>query len=555
MNSGNEQLLIVHWRLFIVHWPLFIALSCALSACAGTVPNTVLINGKIFTSNPAQPWAQAVAIRGDRIVAVGDNATIAALAAVSTRTIDAGSRTIVPGFNDAHTHIPITPPSDRLDLPFDATVDQIGAALRKQVSTSAQGRLIQGEFGQTAWGEASFTRAWLDTLAPNHPVWLGAFTGHGALLNSAALALIDYDESTREPEGGRILRDEQGRLNGRLEEYGIALAQRRLGLKTDGAEVVRIFRQYANDARALGITSTQLLGDALPAADASTRLVEAGVPMRWKYFRYPIGLAAETMDSRPLLPPQPTPLIDMRGMKWILDGTPIERLGFMRAPYADAAGDRGRLNLSPERIDQFVGWAYGSEDPLAVHAFGDAAIEAYVAAVERAGRPEVWRAKRPRIEHADMLAPDLIARVKAMNMLVVQNPTHFTFPEIFLARYGAERVAWMQPMKSLVDQGIPLAIGSDGPMNPFLNIMAATTHPTNPKEALTREQAVTAYTSGSAFAEFKEQEKGRIAVGMLADLAVLSKDLFTVPVAELEAIRSVMTIFGGKIVHETGAIH
>ena len=166
----------------------------------------------------------------------------------------------------------------------------------------------------------------------------------------------------------------------------------------------------------------------------------------------------------------------------------------------------------------------------------------------------MWRAKRPRIEHADMLAPDLIPRVKAMGMLVVQNPTHTMFPEIFMARYGKDRLDWIQPMKSLIDAGIPFAIGSDGPMNPFLNIMAAATHPTNPKEALTREQAVTAYTTGAAFAEFKENEKGQIAIGMLADLAVLSADVFSVPMPEMEAIRSVMTMMGGRVVHETGAV-
>jgi predicted amidohydrolase YtcJ len=545
----------------------------AVTACASTAPDTVLLNGKVFTANPAQPWAQAVAIRGDRIVAVGDTASISALAGSATRRVDAGGRTVVPGFNDAHTHIAIAPPSDRLTTPFDPTVDQIASALREQINVSAPGRLIQGEFGQVAWGESSFNRAWLDAIAPAHPVWLTAFTGHGALLNGAALALAGYDEGITDPEGGRILRDERGRLNGRLEEYGLALAQRRLAITTDAAEVVRIYRQYAAAARTFGITTTQLLGEALPAADTSKRLVEADVPMRWKVFRYPIGVGGETMDSRPPFPPQPTALIDMRGMKWILDGTPIERLAAMRAPYADAPALRlgigikapippsgpaesGRINVSRERIDQFVGWAYGSEDPLAVHAFGDAAIDAYVAAIERGGRPEVWRAKRPRLEHGDMMSSDLIARVKAMGMLVVMNPTHFTFPEIFLARYGAERLAWMQPMKSLLDHGIPVAIGSDGEavMNPFLNIMAAVTHPTNPKEALTREQAVTAYTAGSAFAEFKEREKGQLAVGMLADLAVLSGDVFTVPVGELEALRSVLTMLGGRVVHETGDV-
>ncbi len=536
-------------EISIIVWALLV------SACASTsAPNTILVNAKIFTSNPAQPWAQAIAIRGERIVAVGDTSAIAALAGSTTRRIDAGGRTVVPGFNDAHQPLAIFPPSDRLALPFDPTLDQIAEALRAQLKTTPAGRIIQGEFGPAAWDSPQFTRAWLDQTAPNHMVWLTAFTGHGVLLNSKALAYIDLDDTTTDPDGGKLGRDERGRLNGRLEEYGNALAQRRLGMKTEQAEAIRIYTQFAAEARTFGLTSVQLLGDTLPAVEASKALVAADLPMRWKYFRYPIGSGAETMDSRPVLPPQPTNRIDMRGMKWILDGTPLERLGYMRAPYADAPGN-GRLNLPPARIEQFVGWAYGTEDPLAVHAFGDAAIEAYVAAVEKAGRPEVWQAKRPRIEHGDMMAPDLIPRVKAMHMLVVQNPTHFTFPEIMVARYGTDRVAWMQPMKTLLENGIPLAIGSDGPMNPFLNIMAAVTHPTNPKEALTREQAVSAYTTGSAFAEFQEKDKGQLAVGMLADLAVLSGDLFSVPVPEIEGLRSVMTIFGGTIVHDTGVIH
>jgi predicted amidohydrolase YtcJ len=447
------------------------------------------------------------------------------------------------------------PPHDKLSLPMDPTIDQIADALRGQIKTSPPDRLVTGDFGEIAWGNPSFTRAWLDGVAPGHAVMLTAFTGHGTLLNSKALQLVGIDDSIQNPDGGVFVRDERGRLNGRLEEYAQYLANHRLALKADAAEVVRIYRQFASEASAWGITSTQLLGDALPIAEASRRLVEAKIPIRMKVFRFPMREAgAETMDSRPPLPPQPSPLVDARGMKWILDGTPIERLGFMREPYTDAPGDQGRINLPQSRIDEFVGWAYGSEDLLAVHAFGDAAIEAYVAAVERAGRPEVWRDKRPRIEHGDMMAPDLIPRVKAMGMLLVQNPTHFMFPAIFIQRYGAERLAWMQPMKSILKAGIPLAIGSDGATNPFLNILAASTHPTNPKEAITREEAVTAYTTGAAFAEFKEKEKGQLAPGMLADLAVLSADVFTAPAGEMEGIKSVLTMLGGRIVHETGAV-
>lgn len=534
-------------------WPW--AVSVLSVACASApAPDTIFVDGKVFTANVQAQWAQAVAITGDRITAVGDTSTIDALARANTRRIDLGGRTLVPGFNDAHTHVTIAPPFAQLSLPVDPTLAQIAEAIRALVPNVPAGGWIRGEFAQTAWGSTSFNRKWLDALAPEHPVYLTAFTGHGAVLNSQALLAINFDDNTQAIEGGVIGRGPEGHIDGRLEEYAQSYANQRLAELAGHEEAVRRYRQYAAEARALGITTTQLLGDALRAVDASKALVAADAPMRWRYFRFPMGANGQTIDSRPTLPPQPSPMIDMRGMKWILDGTPIERLGFMRAPYTDEPSLKGRGNLAASRIDQFVGWAYGSEDPLAVHALGDAAIEAYVSAVERGGRPEVWKAKRPRIEHGDMLAPDLIPRVKAMGMLVVQNPAHFTFPEIFLARYGPERVAWMQPMKSLLDAGIPLAIGSDGPMSPFLNILAASTHPANQKEALTREQAVTAYTAGSAFAEFREREKGQIAVGMLADLAVLSADVFSVPVAEMEHIRSVLTMLGGRIVHETGAV-
>jgi predicted amidohydrolase YtcJ len=534
---------------------LSVALALSVACIGLRGPDTIIVNAKIFTADAASPWAQALAIKGDRVTAVGDTSVIAALATSNTRRIDAGGRTVVPGFNDAHQHIGIAPPNDRLELPFEPTLDQIGAALRAQVKTSPPGRLIEGEFGQTAWANPQFTRAWLDAIAPDNPVRLFAFTGHGQVLNSRALAFIGVDDAIKDPEGGHYGRDAAGKLDGRLEEYADYLGARGFALKTEHADQVALYRRFAAEARSYGITSVQLMEDPLPIDDAVKDLVEANVPIRWQTYRFPMRPAgSETIDSKPPVPPQPTPLIDTRGMKWIIDGTPIERLGFMRAPYADAPGEKGRLNFSADRIAQFVGWAYATEDPLAVHAIGDAAIDAYVSAIEKAGRAEVWRDKRPRIEHGDMMSPDLMQRVKAMGIVVVQNPIHFTFADVFKVRFGQERMSWMEPMKSLLAAGIPLAIGSDGPINPFLNIMAATTHPANPKEALTREQAVIAYTAGSAFAQSKEKDKGQLTVGKLADLAILSADLFTVPVPEMEKIRSVMTILGGRVVHETGAV-
>ena len=179
---------------------------------------------------------------------------------------------------------------------------------------------------------------------------------------------------------------------------------------------------------------------------------------------------------------------------------------------------------------------------------GDASADLVLSAMEASGGPETWRPLRPRFEHGDGLTPDLVARAAALGVIVVANPSHLTMPEMMLARYGAERMATYQPMRSLLAAGVTLAIGSDGPPSPYLNILFAVTHPTNPREALTREQAVTAYTRGSAFAEFAEAEKGTLAPGMLADLAVLSQDIFKVEEGRLPETSSVLTIIGGRVV-------
>jgi predicted amidohydrolase YtcJ len=162
---------------------------------------------------------------------------------------------------------------------------------------------------------------------------------------------------------------------------------------------------------------------------------------------------------------------------------------------------------------------------------------------------------RPRLEHAEWLTPDLRARARGLGVVVVENPTHFTDgPERMQARFGAARSTRYQPFRSLVDDGIPLAIGSDGPLDPFLNLYFAVTHPDNPREALTREAAVIAYTRGSAYAEHAEHEKGVLAPGMLADLAVLSQDIFTVATDALPDTRSVLTLVGGRIAYDAGVL-
>jgi predicted amidohydrolase YtcJ len=527
--------------------------SVAAAGCGGSPPDTIVTNGKIFTADAAQPWAQALAIRGDRIVAVGDTSAIAALAGPSTRRIDAGGRTIVPGINDAHAHVDPQPLVHAVQVPNEPTAEQIAIALAAADREAAPGVPLTVQIGARIWDDGAVTRAWVDERVRARAVTLQAYTGHGLILNSAALADAGINESIADPEGGRFVRDASGRLNGRVEENAGIIVTRRLAAKVDRKARPETYRRFASDALRFGITSVHLMATGLPHAEMVTAVVDAATPLRWRILRWPIREAGgETEDSRAHLPPQPSPRVDARGMKWMLDGTPIERLAAMRQPYADRPRETGRLNFQAERVAQFVGWAYGTEDPLAVHAVGDRAIETLLSALEQAGRVETWRAKRPRIEHGDMLMPDLIPRARALGVVVVQNPAHFTLRDELMARFGPERVRSAQPMKSLLDAGIPIALGSDGPLNPFLNILFATTHPVNPREALSREQAITAYTYGSAFAEFAERDKGRLVPGALADLAMLSADVFTVPPPQMPGIVSLLTLVGGAPAHDTG---
>jgi predicted amidohydrolase YtcJ len=237
------------------------------------------------------------------------------------------------------------------------------------------------------------------------------------------------------------------------------------------------------------------------------------------------------------------------GVKYIVDGTPVERLMFLRQPYSDAPGTRGRLNFEEPELRAFLAHAMSERVQPMFHATGDAAIDVVLGALEATGG-EKWLSIRPRIEHGDMLEPGQFARAKRMGVILVQNPSHFMLPDVMQSRLG-ERRSRTTLVGSALRAGVPLALGSDGPLNPFLNVMFATINAVNPSEALTVEEALVAYTHGSALAEFMEERKGTLTAGKLADLAILSQDIFNVTPPELPKTTSLVTIVGGRVVHDT----
>jgi predicted amidohydrolase YtcJ len=532
-------------------------LTCSVVAVVGLPvaqvagPNLVLVDGRVFTGNVASPWAEALAITGDRISAAGPTAEVRAKALPATRVIDLAGRLVVPGFNDAHAHIGELPPGENIEGPsaleHDPTLEELLQRLRVAVAKAPKGRWIYGEFGGAVLDDPKATRVAVDAIAPDHLVMLHAWTGHGALFNTAALRKLGIRDDEPDPPGGFYRRlPGTSTVSGMLHEYaGYRVVQQMARLAgTEGQRSA--FRQFAQEAAAPGITSVQVMMTCLPAAEVAPLLADPQLPVRLRLIDFPMT------DMRTWRAPSPrtgsSPLVTVSGTKWILDGTPVERLMLLRAPYVDRP-TRGAANFNTATLRQFLERARTVGEQPMLHAVGDAAIDQVLDALEKSGG-QAWQSLRPRIEHGDLLQPDQFARARRFGVVIVQNPSHLMIPTIMQARVGEGRSARAQALKSTLAAGIPLAVGSDGPMNPFLNLMFANKHAVNPSEAITLEQGVTAYTRGSAFAEHQEHNKGMLAVGMLADLAVLSQDIFRVPVETLPATASVLTIVGGRVVHE-----
>jgi predicted amidohydrolase YtcJ len=557
-------------RLLAGAWLLLLPLSARAQGPAAASVDLVLVGGTVFTADSLRPWAEAIAIGGERIVAVGTTSEIDRMAGPSTRRIDLGGRVVVPGFNDAHAHLSAPLPGVALRTGDDPVPDPPLALVLDSLSRLVQ-RVPEGTWLHTAIDAAILDdprarRAVLDSVAPGNPVWLAANTGHGHILNTAALRALAIGDDPPDPVGGFYEREGapypgrgRGRITGLLHEYAGWNAIQRLHSGQPDSMLVAAIRRYGERAVRLGITSVQ---DIALSHDVQTALRAhrlAALPLRVRIVPMPPTdsggrLVQEWEQAIAGAAGQPWgsgtgPAVS--GVKWILDGTGIERLSMLRMPYADRPAWFGELNFPPDTLRTLLMEALAAGVQPILHAIGDGTLAVVLSTMDSLAPDSAWRRLRPRLEHAEWLTPDLRQQALRLGAVVVQNPTHFADPpELVLARFGEHRGRQYQPFGSLAAAGIPLAIGSDGPMNPFVNLQLAVSHPVNPREGLTREQAVIAYTRGSAFAEHAEHEKGTLAPGMLADLVVLSQDIFTVAPEQLPETGSLLTIIGGAIVHD-----
>lgn len=527
----------------------------------------LVVNGKIHTMNPKQPVVEALAATDERIVALGSSDELRRLAGPETKVVDLGGRTATPGFTDAHIHF-VSWSLGLNQIKLDDVPSLVAAvqAIREGMATRQDSpeSWVRGRgWLKNQWPEDRFPTCHdLDAVIPDRPAVFSSRDGHSIWVNSRALKIAGITRDMPDPEGGHIMRDEHGEPAGMLFENAEDLVYKHIPEPTD-EECLAAIREGTRVLQGMGITgihlkeydqSTRVLQKARERGELGLRCL-ISIP-RWNLEKaIGTGLRSGFGDE----------WIRMGAVKLFSDGALGSQTAHMLEPYA--GGDNlGIPTLTPEQLRHYVLAANSAGIACAIHAIGDAAnrivLDAFAAAqqagvnVDAAGRP-----LRNRIEHAQILHPDDLRRFAALNVIASMQPIHCTNDRDTAARYWGERCRYSYAWRSIIESGAHIAFGSDAPVETpdvLQGIYAAVTRrrphdPTPgwyPEECLTVEEAVAAYTSGAAYAGGLEQDAGTLEAGKLADLTVLSHDIFTGEPKVLLETAIDYTILGGQVVFE-----
>ena len=545
---------------------------CCLTVAAGEDPqpaDLVVINAKIVSLEPKQPEAQALAVVRNRITAVGDNESIKRLTKDKTRVLDAHGRLVLPGFNDSHVHFLAGGRQlSSVDLRTAKSPQELAERLAKFAANLPPGTWITGgDWDHENWPDAKLpTRKIIDAATPNHPVFVSRLDGHMALSNSLALRLGGITRDTPDPDGGLIVRDESGEPTGVLKDA----AMNRVAAKipaTSAEDRLSAGRAATNHAARLGVTSVQDMsgsGDVpvyeqlLGRGELKTRIYAAAPLPHWK----------RSADSG-LKAASGTEWIRQGALKGFADGSLGSTTALFFENYLDAPQTPGLPSdeMFPDgAMLRRVRDADHAGLQVMIHAIGDRANDQILSIFEQVTQAQSMRERRFRIEHAQHLRLQDIPRFAEAKVIASMQPYHCADDGRWAEkRIGPERAKGTYAFRSLLDHNVVLAFGSDwnvAPLDPIQGIAAAVTrqtldgkHPQGwvPEQKITAMEAVRAYTVGSAFAEFQENEKGTLAPGKLADFVVLSRDIFKIPAEEIKQTTVVTTVVDGKVVFESKA--
>jgi predicted amidohydrolase YtcJ len=562
---------------------VILAFFTALPATAQSeTAQTVFVNGNIYTMNERQPRAEAIAVKGDRIVFVGSNADAKKYQTAETKTVDLAGKTVVPGLTDSHCHIfGIGEREMNLNLEGANTLEDFLARVKERVAKTERGKWITGRgWIETFWKPPQFpTRADLDKIAPDNPVFLTRADGHAAIANSAALRIAKIDKTTPNPFGGEILRDKQtGEATGMLLDHAQGLVDKNIPAPTEAerreAFVVGVKRELS-----LGWCEIQNAGSNLEDLPPMRQAFEAGqCRIRVYNAAYSPGPAgAALLRDGPTLN-QYDHHFTQRTIKVVFDGALGSRGAALLETYSDAPETSGYLTQKEAELQPIFEEALRRGVQIETHAIGDRANRVILDLYEKAMKavpPEQRKIREPRwrVEHAQILsAPDL-PRFAKLGVIASMQPSH-AISDLFFApsRLGKERLAGAYAWQSLLKSGAVVTGGSDAPVErgePMVEFYAAVARKSikgefsgaisaealakagwHPEQAVSREQALKMFTLSPAYAAFEEQDKGSIEPGKLADLTVLSKDIMKIPAPEVLTTTCAITVIGGEIVYE-----
>jgi predicted amidohydrolase YtcJ len=532
----------------------------------GNMVDLALVNGKVWTGDPGRPWAEAVAVRGDRIFAVGTTAEVRKLAPAGTKVVDLGGSLLLPGFIDSHTHflaggfalksIQLREARSREDF-----VARVAAKARE----FGPGRwVLNGDWDHQQFSPPELPRKdWIDAVTPDNPVCVNRLDGHMILANSLALKLAGVTKDTPVPPGGEIVRDQAtGEPTGILKDAAMDLVYAKIP-EPSFAEKLEAAEASLRHAAENGVTSVHEMADASSFEVFEELLRRNGLTTR-VYVYVPIT-EVETFARLKLKSPFGGPTLKLAGLKAFMDGSLGSATAYFFEPYTDDPRTSGLLHgqMFPEGImEKRILEADRAGLQLAIHAIGDRANSILLDMYEKAVAVNGPRDRRWRVEHAQHLRPADIVRFGRLGLVAAVQPYHLIDDGRWAEeKIGPARARTTYPFRSLRQAGATLAFGSDwtvAPLSPILGIYAAVTRRTLdgknpggwvPEEKVSVEEAVRAYTVNGAWAEFAESAKGTIEAGKLADLVLLDRDIFAIPPEELGGAKVRMTVFGGKIVY------
>ena len=529
--------------------------------------DVIIVNARVWTVDAARPEAEAVAVIGDRIVAVGARAEVEKWRTSATRVIDAGGKFVMPGFNDAHIHLMTGGAQlDNVDLKDAATPAEFARRIGERAKGAAKDEwILGGNWDEQGWDGAPLpTRTLVDGVTPDTPVFVTRYDEHMSLANSVALRLAGVTAATPDPPGGVIIRDAKGNPTGILKDAAQVYVFKVIPPAT-AAQRARTLRRALGHMASLGVTSVQDMGpdpddvaiyEALAGRGELTARIRA-VPAE-------VSLA-KRLGSGPVRH-HPSAFFRVSGAKGFADGSLGSTTAYFFEPYTDDPASRGLLADEMQPLDGMRARRIAIDkagEQLCIHAIGDRAISMVLDLFEDVQRTNGPRDRRPRVEHSQHVAPKDFIRYAQLGAIASVQPYHAIDDGKWAEkRIGAERAKTTYAFRSFLDSRVRLAFGTDwpvAPLDPMQTLYAAVTRATLdgkrpggwvPEQKVSVSQAIEAYTMGAAYAEFEEGNKGSISVGKLADIVVLSGDPFGVPPEAIAGLKVAMTMAGGKVVYE-----